>query len=691
MNRITSLLVAVAALVPAATFAQVDRSMAPEPGPAPEIILGDYTVEKLENGLTLIVVENHKLPRVSYRLTLDVDPIFEGARAGYTSMAGSLMRAGTANRTKAEIDETVDRIGASFGTSGFGMNGRCLVKHSETLLEIMSDVLMNPTFPEEELEKERKQTLSGFASSTTDANQISGRLSRAMCYGLSHPYGESSNETTVKAITRADLMEHYASIWKPNVAYLVVVGDITPEKAKAQAEQYFGEWRPNEVEKQRYARPVPPPGNRVCFSPVPGAVQSVINITFPVYLKPGHPDVVAVSVMNTMLGGFFGSRLNQNLREDKAYTYGARSSIGPDELVANFSARASVRNEVTDSSLVEFLSEIRTMVESPAPDSTLQFVKNYLNGSFALSLERPETIARFALNIERYGFPADYYATYLARLDAVTVEDVQRVARTYLRPDNMNITIAGNRDIADGLAQFAASGQVEFFDAFGEPLKDLEPAPEGMTAMDVFNAYYTARGGAGKFDKVKGLKTVGNMAAGAMVLVMEQAHENGGAGYSRITAGGNMMQETRFDGEKGVENAMGQSMPMDAAKVLDTRRDHDLLAFLHLADYGISAELLGVEKINELPQYVVELRRDGGVIETHWFDTETGLRTRTVRSESTPRGDMTVTLDYGATQEAKGLLFEGEVSMTNQGQTMKMTINEVVVNPKIDAKDYAVD
>ena len=691
MNRITSLLVAVAALVPAATFAQVDRSMAPEPGPAPEIILGDYTVDKLENGLTLIVVENHKLPRVSYRLTLDVDPIFEGARAGYTSMAGSLMRAGTATRTKAEIDEAVDRIGASFGTSGFGMNGRCLVKHSETLLEIMSDVLMNPTFPEEELEKERKQTLSGFASSTTDANQISGRLSRAMCYGLSHPYGESSNETTVKAITRADLMEHYASIWKPNVAYLVVVGDITPEKAKAQAEQYFGEWRPNEVEKQRYARPVPPPGNRVCFSPVPGAVQSVINITFPVYLKPGHPDVVAVSVMNTMLGGFFGSRLNQNLREDKAYTYGARSSIGPDKLVANFSARASVRNEVTDSSLVEFLSEIRTMVESPAPDSTLQFVKNYLNGSFALSLERPETIARFALNIERYGFPADYYATYLARLDAVTVEDVQRVARTYLRPDNMNITIAGNRDIADGLAQFAASGQVEFFDAFGEPLKDLEPAPEGMTAMDVFNAYYTARGGAGKFDKVKGLKTVGNMAAGAMVLVMEQAHENGGAGYSRITAGGNMMQETRFDGEKGVENAMGQSMPMDAAKVLDTRRNHDLLEFLHLADYGISAELLGIEKINEVPKYVVELRRDGGVIETHWFDTETGLRTRTVRSESTPRGDMTVTLDYGATQEAKGLLFEGEVSMTNQGQTMKMTINEVVVNPKIDAKDYAVD
>jgi predicted Zn-dependent peptidase len=550
---------------------------------------------------------------------------------------------------------------------------------------------MNPTFPEEELEKERKQTLSGFASSTTDANQISGRLSRAMCYGLSHPYGESSNETTVKAITRADLMEHYASIWKPNVAYLVVVGDITPEQAKAQAEQYFGEWRPNEIERKRYARPVPPKGNRVCFSPVPGAVQSVINITFPIYLKPGHPDVVAVSVMNTMLGGFFGSRLNQNLREDKAYTYGARSSIGPDELVARFSARASVRNEVTDSSLVEFLSEIRTMVETPAPDTTLQFVKNYLNGSFALSLERPETIARFALNIERYGFPADYYATYLSRLDAVTVEDVQRVARTYLRPDNMNITIAGNRDIADGLAQFTASGQVEFFDAFGEPLKDLDPAPEGMTAMEVFNAYYAARGGAGKIDKIKSIRQTGEMAAGAMSLVMEQAHENGGAGYNRISAGGTVMQETRFDGKRGMESAMGQNTPMDDGAVLDAKRNHDLLEFLHLVDYGYSAELVGIDKINEADHYLVELRKDGTVAESHWFSVDSGLRTRTVKTERSARGEMTITLDYGATMEAKGILWESEITMKNMGQEMKMMITEVDVNAKIDPADCKLD
>lgn len=691
MNRIAPFLLVLVGLMPMATQGQIDRSQAPAPAPAPEIVLGDYTVETLENGLTLIVVENHKLPRVSYRLTLDVDPIFEGARAGYTSMAGSLMRSGTKTRSKAEIDEAVDRIGASLGTSGFGMNGRCLVQHSETLLELMSDILMNPTFPEEELEKERKQTLSNFASSATDANTISGRLSGAMTYGLGHPYGESSNEKTVEAITRADLLNHYATIWKPNVAYLVVVGDITPIEAKKQAEQYFGEWRPAEVKKQRYPRPIPPKGNRVCFSPVPGAVQSVIDVTFPIYLKPGHPDVVAVSVMNTMLGGFFGSRLNQNLREDKAYTYGARSSASPNKLVGRFSARASVRNEVTDSSLVEFLSEIRKMVETPAPDSSLQFVKNYLNGSFALSLERPETIARFALNIERYGYDNDYYATYLSRLDAVTVEDVQRVARTYLRPDNMNITIAGNRDVADGLAQFAASGQVEFFDAYGEPLKDLEPAPEGMTAEDVFNAHYEARGGVAKFSKLKGVQTTGEMAAGPMTLSMEQGYLVSGAGYTRISAGGNIMQESKYDGQKGAETAMGQITPMDDAKILDTQRNHDVLEFLHLADYGLEAELLGVDRIDEVPQYLIEVRKDGKVIESHWFNVETGLRTRTVRNESTPRGDMTVTLNYGDTMEVKGLRFESEITMSTGGQEMKMSIKEVKLNPKLNSSDYSVE
>ena len=176
-----------------------------------------------------------------------------------------------------------------------------------------------------------------------------------------------------------------------------------------------------------------------------------------------------------------------------------------------------------------------------------------------------------------------------------------------------------------------------------------------------------------------------------MSLEMVQAHENGGAGYTRISAGGNVMQETRFDGKKGSESAMGQVSAMDEAKVMDTKRNHDLLEFLHLADYGMSAELLGVDPINEVPHYLIDIRKDGSVVESHWFDVATGLRARTVRTESTPRGDMTITLDYGAMVEAKGLKFEGEVTMKTGGQEMKMTMTDVKVNPKLDAADYSVE
>lgn len=172
---------------------------------------------------------------------------------------------------------------------------------------------------------------------------------------------------------------------------------------------------------------------------------------------------------------------------------------------------------------------------------------------------------------------------------------------------------------------------------------------------------------------------------------MEEAYLNRGAGYTRISAGGNVMQDSRFDGTKGSESAMGQVTPMEKDKMLDTKRSFDMLSFLHLVDYRLSAELLGIDRINEVPHYLIELRRNGAVAESHWFNVETGLRTRTVRTETTPRGDMSLTLDYGAMTEAKGMLFEGEVTMKTGGQEMKMTVNTVDVNPKIDAAEYKVD
>jgi zinc protease len=189
---------------------------------------------------------------------------------------------GTSTKSKSQIDETVDFIGADLSTSSRGVSGSCLKKHSATLLEVMSDVLLNPSFPEEELEKLRKQTISGLASEKTDPNAISGRVAALSNYGKSHPYGEYQTEKSVESVKRDDLVNYYNTYFKPNVSYLVVVGDITPEEAKVQAEQYFGKWKRGNVSDLKYKTPAPPVANEVVFVPMPGAVQSVIDITYPI-------------------------------------------------------------------------------------------------------------------------------------------------------------------------------------------------------------------------------------------------------------------------------------------------------------------------------------------------------------------------------------------------------------------------
>ena len=206
---------------------KVDRSKAPKAGPAPKIQIGSYQLFTLENGLKVIVVENHKLPTVSYSLQLEIDPIKEGEKAGSVSAAGELMTAGTTTRSKDEISNAVDFIGAQLSSGSEGIYASSLTKHSETILELMSDVLLHPSYPEAEIEKSRKKILSGLVSEKTDPNSISSKIGNLVKYGKNHPYGEMMTEETVNNYKREDLVNYYNTYFKPNVSYLIIVGDIT--------------------------------------------------------------------------------------------------------------------------------------------------------------------------------------------------------------------------------------------------------------------------------------------------------------------------------------------------------------------------------------------------------------------------------------------------------------------------------
>ena len=671
---------------------KLDRSAVPAAGPAPKIQIGQYQMATLPNGLKLVVVENHKLPRVSYSVSLDIDPIFEGDRAGYTMLSGELMKAGTKTRTKTQIDEAVDFMGASLSTSSTGVFGSCLVKHSKDILELMADVVLNPTFPAEELEKSRKQQLSNLVSEKTDPNAMSDKIGNVMKYGAGHPYGEVMSEATLKAITTDDLYSYHVNNYRPNVAYMVVVGDITFAEAQAQVTKYFGGWQARDVKSLKYSAPAEPRGNVVSFVPLAGAVQSVIDVTYPIDLKPGTNDAIVASVLNNILGGSgFQTRLMQNLREDKAFTYGAYSSISPDDLVGAFSAGASVRNAVTDSAVTEILFEMQRLVDEPVADSTLQTVKNIMTGSFARSLERPQTIANFALNIEKYKLPKDFYETYLQKLNAITVADVQAMAKRTLRPSNAHITVVGNKEVAESLSKFAASKKVNLVNADGTPFVDLKAAPDGVTAQSIFENYIKALGGKEALAAVKSYEQIGEMKMGPMTAQMNVKVKDNAKMAMSVTMTGMELMKQIYDGTSGVSMQMGQKKPMEASEITDAKVQMDLMAELNYEKYGIKASLKGVGKVDEEDAYVIELTKADGEVSTDYYSVNSGLKLMSVSTESEGEEPVMAETRYVEYATVNGVKYASKTKQAVGPQTMEFIYSEMKINPKLNDKDFAVE
>ena len=691
ITRISYTILAGAALLLASCAPKVDRSVVPAPAPAPEIQLGSYDTFNLDNGLKVIVVQNNKLPRVSFQLFVDHGPIAEGSKAGAASLAGGLLKSGTATKSKAEIDETVDFMGASLSTTSSGAFASGLSKHKEDVIELMADVVLRPTFPSEELAKEKRRTISGLTSSKTDPNTISSNITSALNYG-DHPYGELVTEKTIEAIDQGDLKAFYNSYFKPNISYLTIVGDITLAEAEYLVDKHFGTWKTGEeVDKPTWPTPQAPRTTEVAVVPLPGAVQSVIDVTFPVELKPGDQDEIAVRVMNNILGGgTFSGRLFQNLREDKAFTYGAYSRLSSDPVIGSFSANTSVRNEVTDSAVVEIMYEVRRMIKEPVPDSTLQFMKNWMTGTFALGLESPQTIARYALNIERYGLPKDYYQRYLSRLNAVTSADLQRAAKRYLKPNNAYITVVGSKEDLEG--KLDAFGTVTFYDMYGGPYTERRPAPEGVTITQVLDEYVDAIGGEQALMDVSSYVAVGTLETSGMSMTLTNKVKGNTMMSTKVEMMGMVAMEQVYNGSAGKVSQMGQSIPMDESQLTDSKYEADLLFEKHLGDYGIHAVLLGLEEVEEQDVYVVEYTFPDETTLMDYFSVETGLRVQRSSTDALPGGEtITSVVTYKDYIEVDGVKFPKTMTTLAGPQTITIIFDEVKLNVNLKDSEFDVN
>lgn len=673
--------------------AQLDRSKPPKAGPAPTINIGDYETYTLPNGLKVIVVENHKIPTITWQLTLDIDPVLEKDATGYVGLAGELMRAGTTNRNKQQIDEEIDFLGASLSTYSTGIYGSSLTKHKEKLLELMADVLYNPVFPQEELDKVVKQYISGLTANESDANSIADNVSTAVRYGSQHPYGEVDSKESLANITRDMLVGYYNTYFKPNVAYLVIVGDITVKEAKNLTDKYFSNWKKGDVPKLSYPTPAPPKANTVAVANRDGAVQSVINITYPVVMKPGDPDAIKADVMNNILGGgVFAGRLMQNLREDKAYTYGAFSRLSSNRLVGSFGARTEVRTGVTDSAVVEILYEMKRMVDENVDQKSLDLVKNYMNGSFARSLESPRTIANFAMNIERYNLPKDYYKTYLEKLAAVTVADVREMGKKYIKPENAWIVVVGDKEgVTPLLKKFSKNGEIQYFDAYGRPLQESNvQIPTGMTAEKVIEKYIEAQGGRQKLASVKDMTVKMSASIQGMTIEMTNITSNGKL-LITTSMGGNVIQKQVFDGQKGNMSAMGQKMDVDEGMLKTMKEEAILFPELRFTELGYKTELLGAEDVEGKSCYKVKIITPSGIEKVQYYDMESGLLIKSLSTQKLDTGDLTVTTVVSDYRDVNGITYPFVVKQQAGPQGLDLKVSSFEFNTGVSDDVFKVE
>ncbi|HEY0776542.1 MAG TPA: pitrilysin family protein [Gemmatirosa sp.] len=459
----------------------------PTLGPPKVLHLPPAAERRLPNGLRLVVVEKHELPLADFALVVgtgtEADP---AGREGLATMTAALLDEGTATRSSLQIADQAAYLGVSLHT-GAGWDASEVVLHTPTAqmdsaLALMADVTTRASFPTTELERLRTQRLTGLLQLRDRGPSIANRAFAQAVFGAGHPYGRPSDgtEASTRALTRDDVQRFYANAWRPDNATLVVVGDVTPEDVARRAERAFGAWRaPAGVTLAAPIAPAAPaPGAaRVVLIDKPGAPQSSVRIGMPSASR-ATPDYFPLVVLNTVLGGSFTSRLNQNLRETHGYTYGAGSEFELRRAAGPFVSSAEVTGTKTDSALVEFMKELRAIGDT-VPRAELEKAKRYLVLQMPGEFETTGGIAGGLIPVVTYGLPLDYYNSYAAKLQAVTQADVQRVARRYVDPAHLTIVVVGDRASVEPRLRALNLGPVEI-----------------RSAADVLGATAAAPGGA---------------------------------------------------------------------------------------------------------------------------------------------------------------------------------------------------
>jgi zinc protease len=454
----------------------IDRSKPPELGPPPTVSLPPIITRQLPNGLKLMIVEQHELPLADFVLLMGSGSTADPAgKTGVANLTAAMLREGTTTRKSLDIADQAAFLGINLNSSS-SWESSTLSLHTPTAqldsaLALFADVALHPSFPANEFERVRKNRLTDLLQIRDQGPAIANLAFPAIIYGAQHPYGLASigTEASVKSLTTADLQSYYQTNFRPNNATLIIVGDIKPEQIEQKIASLFGAWQSGEVPVVNYGQPPKATSTTIYLIDKPGAAQSSFRIGS-VGVPRSTKDYFALTVMNTILGGSFSSRLNQNLRETRGYTYGAGSRFDMRRDAGPFTASAEIVAAKTDSALLQFMKEL-TRIRDSVPTDELTRAKRYLQLQLPGNFETTQQIANALIPVALYGLPLDYYNNYVQNIEAVTQADVNRVARQYINPGALAVVIVGDRKTIEQGLRAANVGPIVIRDISGQTLQ----------------------------------------------------------------------------------------------------------------------------------------------------------------------------------------------------------------------------
>ena len=685
------ILLITALIISISVSAQLDRSIQPKGGPTPKIKLEKPQEFKLKNGIKVLVVENHKLPRVAYSLSIDNRPIIEGEKAGVTSLLGSILGNGTTTISKDEFNEEIDFLGASLNIGFSGGFASTLTRNNERVVELMADAVINPLLSEEEFNKEKDKLIEALKADKKSLDAIAGRVGGALSYGKNHAYGEFITEETLNNITFEDVLEYHKKYFKPNNSYLVVIGDVNYKEIKSLISEKFGAWKKG----KSHTDPIPlltPNVNltEINFIDLPTATQSSISVTNNVDLKMNDKDYHAALITNNILGGGGEGYLFKNLREDKGYTYGAYSSLGSSRYgVSRFTAGAKVRNVVTDSAVVEIIKEINRIKTENVDAELLKNAKAKYVGNFIRRIENPQVGAKYAVDIKLNDLPKDFYETYLEKINAVSAEDVKRVANKYFNyPNGTRIIVVGKgSDVADNLTE-NVGWPVTYFDHYANPIAKPvfnKAIPEGLTASEVMNSYINAIGGRDLLESVSSLVQKADVTIPAPFkpqATIKQMVPNKYSMKMEASMNGQTMKlgGMSFDGETGYNEGPQGRNTLDEKVINDLKAVKGIFPELYYSEDEI--ELISINSIDFKDAYKVKIT-EGEKVSYRYYSVDSSLL---LSGEEQDDNNNITSQNYGDYRDVNGIKFPFYIDIPSQ--KLELNITEILINEELKDSDF---